>query len=116
MADSHRRKLDKREKLDPRAITVEFAPEVMKALADLDAAVKTSSHFDGDMYAILHEWVTGEAKPTVRDAIVDLPLIADETFRYIQATSDKRAEDAWDQLCEHLVGKQITLTQRVRQR
>jgi|SRR5579864_4069131 len=115
MPDSHRRKLEKREKLDASAITVEFAPEVKKALADLDAAVKGSSHFDGDMYAILHEWVSGKA-PTVRDAIVDLPLIADETFRYIQETSDKRAEDAWDLLCEHLVGKKITLTQRARQR
>lgn len=112
MTDSHRRKL---EEIDPYKINVRFSPRVKKALADLEAAVHFSEHFDGDAYAMLHGWAHGKA-PTVREVLVEFPLIASETFQHIRATNDKRAEEAWDQLSSELLEAGFALTQRTRER
>lgn len=112
MPDSHRGRLDE---LDARNINVRFSQRVKSALADLDAAVHFSEHFDGDAYAILRDWAKGKA-PSVHDVMVALPLIASETFRHIQATGDRRAEEAWDQLCSDMLEHGFALTQRSRQR
>lgn len=112
MPESHRQRL---EKLDPYQINVRFSPRVKGALADLDAAVRSSKHFDGDSYAILHDWAYGKA-PTIREVIVSLPLIAEDMFEHLKVTGDKRAEDAWRELCNQLLEKGFTLTQRERQR
>lgn len=106
MADSHRRKL---EELDADSIRVHFSPRVKSALADLDAAVHFSEHFDGDAYAILHDWAKGKA-PTVGGFMKALPLIARETFRHIRATSDMRADGAWHELCGQLNENEFKLS------
>jgi hypothetical protein len=98
MADTHRRKL---EELDPDSIRVHFSPRVKSALADLEAAVRLSEHFDRDASAILHSWATGKA-PTVGEVMGAFPLIARSTFEHIRATGDQRADDAW-----HEMGSQL---------
>jgi hypothetical protein len=106
MPDTHRRKL---EELDPDSIKVTFSPRVKGALGDLDAAVHFSEHFDGDAYAILHDWAKGGA-PTVGEVIVALPLIARSTFEHIRATGDKRADDAWHEIGSQLFEQGFKLT------
>ena len=108
MPDSHQRKL---EEIDPYKVTVRFSPRVKAALADLEAAVHFSKHFDGDVYAMVQGWARGKS-PTVRDVIVEFPLIARETFRHIHATGDKRAEEAWDDLSSQLFEAGFTLGQQ----
>ena len=98
MPDSHRRKL---EEVDGDSIKVHFSPRVKSALADLDAAVHFSEHFDGDTYAILHGWATGK-NPTAREVMVSVPLIAQETFEHIRKTDDKRADLAWHEFSSQL--------------
>jgi hypothetical protein len=112
MPDSHRRKL---EEVDGDSIKVHFSAKVKGALADLDAAVHFSEHFDGDAYAILHGWATGR-NPSVREVMVALPLIARETFEHIRATGDKRAEEAWHELCNQMPEKGFTTTYQGKRR
>jgi hypothetical protein len=112
MPDSHRRKL---EEVDGDSIKVHFSAKVKGALADLDAAVHFSEHFDGDAYAILHSWATGK-NPSVREVMVALPLIAEETSRHVRESGDERAEDAWRELCNQMPENGFALTQRKRQR
>ena len=108
MPDSHRRKL---EDIDPYKVTVRFSPRVKAALADLEAAVHFSKHFDGDGYAILHSWVTGKA-PSIREVLVSLPLLAEDTFEHIRMTGDQRAADAWRQICSDMLEHGFTLRQQ----
>jgi len=75
--------------------------EVDSSSLSLDAATHFSEHFSGDIQPILHEWANGKS-PTLQGAMVALPLIAQETCSHINATGDKRAEEAWHQFCSQL--------------
>jgi hypothetical protein len=94
--------------LDPRGVTVHLSAGVQKAFGDLAAAVHFSEHFDGDMYKTLQDLAAG--KPTsVDDLIGDLPLLAEETFKHVHATGDKRAAVAWHEIASELVERGFTL-------
>ena len=94
MTKSHTRSIDK---LDPYTLSIDFALDVRQAFGDLAAAVHFSEHFDPDMLLVLQEWAHA-ARPAVHDVISTLPAVAEQTFRHIAATQDKRALDAWHEL------------------
>jgi hypothetical protein len=105
MPMSHARKASE---LDPRSVEVKFSPEVRGAFADLAAAVHFSEHFDGDMLGILERWATG-TRQTVHDIFISFPLIAEETFKHIHATGDKRAAKAWREIGSEMLEYGFTL-------
>lgn len=107
MPPGHRSRLNE---LDADGIKVHFSSGVKSALADLEAAVHFSEHFDGDAKAILNSW--GHEAPSIHDVMVALPLIAEETFGHVRATGDKRAEDAWRKLCDQMPEHGFTLTNK----
>jgi hypothetical protein len=96
--------------LDARGIEVHFSPRVTSAFADLAAAVHFSKHFDADALSILQDWVAGKCN-SVHDVLISLPVIAEETAAHIRATGDKRAEEAWREICLKMSEKGFTLTQ-----
>jgi hypothetical protein len=104
---SHTRKASE---LDARGIEIQFSPQMHSAFQDLAAAVHFSEHFDGDMLSVLQDWAAGKRK-SVHDILIALPLIAQETFKHIQATGDDRAREAWDEICSQMSEKGFTLTQ-----
>jgi len=93
---------------DPADVDVHFSPGVVQAFRDLEAAIHFSDHFDADSRNLLQQMASG--KPlSVRDVIVSLPLLAEETFGHINATGDKRAADAWTNIGSELVEKGFAL-------
>jgi hypothetical protein len=93
--------------LDPRSVTIDFAPEVRRAFGDLAAAVD-SSNFDADIHDIVRGWAASE-KPNVYDVLTAFPRIAAETFEEIHATGNARAENAWLDLSCALIDRGFTL-------
>ncbi|HTV55354.1 MAG TPA: hypothetical protein VMI06_10600 [Terriglobia bacterium] len=98
---SHARKTAE---LDARGIEVHFSERVRSAFADLAAAVHFSDHFDPGMLETLQEWTAGKNE-SLRGVLISLPIIAKETFTHIQATGDKRAEEAWQEICDQIPEK-----------
>jgi hypothetical protein len=98
----------KRTELDAGGIEVHFSEGVKSAFADLAAAVHFSEHFDGDMRDTLEDWVGGKTN-SLHAVLISLPSIAEETFRHIRATGDKRAEEAWREICEQIPENGFTL-------
>jgi hypothetical protein len=88
-----------------------FSPAVVSAFSDLAAAVHFSEHFDADMRSILQEWAEGKA-PSAHSVLTALPLIAGETFRHIHATNDKKAEEAWAEICGQMSEQGFTFAQK----
>lgn len=78
-------------------IKIEFSLPVRSAIRDLEASVHFSDHFDTGVREILNEWSQRKAI-TVHQFVVAFPAIAEETFRHIHATTDSRAQEAWDAL------------------
>jgi hypothetical protein len=102
---SHTRKTSE---LDPKGIEVKFSPEVRSGFANLAAAVHFSNHFDEDMRGILEHWATG-TRQTVHDLFISFPLIAQETFKHIHATGDKRAAKAWREIGSEMLERGFSL-------
>ena len=84
--------------LDPNQIEVRFSDRVRNAFADLEAAVRFSEHFDGDIREVLRDWAEGK-RTSVHNVITALPLIAEEAFAHARATKDPRTADAWREIC-----------------
>ncbi len=94
MSVSHSRRSSE---LDPASILVSFSPQLTQAFADLAAAVHFSQHFDRDIFGIVNDWGQGKTK-SLRNVLIALPSIADETLKHIHATGDERAKEAWKQI------------------
>jgi hypothetical protein len=106
----------KRDEVRPRELIVHFSDNVRSAFGDLAAVVHRSEHFDEGMVRIVQEWA-GRIDPTVHSFITALPTIADETLRYVIATGDKRAAQAWGEISGQLSeieGYTITAKERLR--
>lgn len=110
LPQSHR---DRTKALDPRNIEVRFSPEVRHTLGDLAAAVRPSRHFKADMFGILRQWAEGEP-PSVHHVLVSFSLLAEETFKHIRATGDRRAEEAWSDFASAMSERGFTLEARNR--
>jgi hypothetical protein len=80
--------------LDPQSVIVEFGPELRRSFGDLADAVRFDENFDADMRSIVEGWAA-KGKTSVHDLLAALPVIAAETFKHVQATSNQRAQDAW---------------------
>jgi len=93
---------------DPRRVGVQLSPEVRAAFADLAAAVHFSNHFDADVLLTVEDLAAGK-QLSVFDVFTAFPLIAEETFKHIQATSDNRAGTAWEKIGMQLLEKGFTL-------
>jgi len=82
-------------------LLVHFSPEVTRQFARLEAAVHDSPHFADEMLWELQDRADGEPlRP--RTAILSIAVIVRETMRHIQATGDKRAEEALSGLIDAL--------------
>jgi len=113
MPDSHTRRAAE---VNPTDIKVRFSPAIKGILTDLDTAVASSRHFDGDIRHILHQWTTA-VTPTLNGVLSALPVVADETLKHIQATADKNAAHAWKEFVYQMGEKQaFTLVRRERNR
>jgi hypothetical protein len=97
--------------LDPRIVTIDFAPEVREAFRDLAAALHFSDQVGADMLSIIREWAEGK-KPTVQDVMISLPLMAQEAWEHINATGDKNAKAAWDNISSELLERGFTMENR----
>jgi hypothetical protein len=93
---------------DPRSVAVHLSPEVRGAFADLAAAVHFSEHFDADTLLTVQE-LAADKKLSVFDVLTAFPLIAEETFKHIHATGDKRAAEAWNEIGSELLQRGFTL-------
>jgi ABC-type uncharacterized transport system ATPase subunit len=76
---------------------VSFSPQLTQAFADLAAAVHFSQDFDRDIFGIVKDWGQGKTK-SLRNVLIALPSIADETVKHIHATGDERAKEAWKEI------------------
>ena len=105
---NHTRKVSE---FNPRAIEVRFSPGVKSAFSDLNAAVHFSEDFDPDTKSILQRFAGNETL-TISDVLPALPLIAEETFRYIRATGSRDAESAWREICSQMAQQGFELAKR----
>jgi hypothetical protein len=89
-SEKHARKM---EKVNADDVQIKFAPEVVRSLARLEAFVHDSEHYDSGLLDTLREMAAG--RPVyVQSALTEMALITSETMKHVQATGDKRAEDA----------------------
>jgi sugar phosphate isomerase/epimerase len=105
MTPKHSRKATE---MDPRGVDIHFPPEVQRAFADLAAAVHFSEHFDADTLKTVQEWAEGKPA-SVYDVFTAFPLVAQETFKHIEATGDERAAKAWREIGSELLERGFTL-------
>jgi hypothetical protein len=99
--------------MDPRGVDIHFSPEVRRAFGDLAAAVHSSKHFDGEMLKTVQEWAAGKSA-SVHDVITSLPVIAQETFKHVNATGDSKAAEAWGNIGSELLERGFMLDKQRR--
>jgi len=91
------------QKIDAEGVRVQFAPGVVRGFARLEALVHDSPHFDSDLLLNLQDLAAG--KPFfIQTALSEMALLTRETMKHVQATGDKRAEEALEELHERLMG------------
>jgi hypothetical protein len=100
---------------DADVVKVQFSPEVRKAFAELESAVRGSRHFDGDIMLNLQDYAKGEPL-SVHGAITGMAHVARETMKHVHETGDENARRALDNLIVKLIGmndksKPISLAQ-----
>jgi hypothetical protein len=100
------------QKIDAEGVKVQFTPGVVRGFARLEALVHDSLHFDSDLLLNLQDLAAG--KPFfIQTALSEMALLTRETMKHVQATGDKRAEEALEELHERLMGdpdpKTVTL-------
>ena len=110
MSGSHSRKATQ---MDPRGVNIHFSPEVQRAFGDLASAVHSSEHFDSEMLKTVQEWAAGKSA-SVHDVITSLPVIAQETFRHVNATGDSKAAEAWGNIGSELLERGFMLDKQRR--
>ena len=89
--------------LEADSVLVTYSPAVLRGFARIEAAVHNSQHFDSDILQNLQGYTGGESR-TVQDALTGVALITEQTMRHINATGDKAAEEALDDLTCTLLG------------
>lgn len=89
--------------IDGESARVRFSPELLRTFTELEAAVRDSKHFDRDLLVNLQELAAGK-NYTVRAALTNIGLIAQETTEYIQKTDDERAKLALLDVFDKLMG------------
>jgi hypothetical protein len=110
---SHARKAAE---IDARDIKVHFPPAVTSAFGELEAAVRSSEHFDADILRIVQDYAAGKTK-SVHSALITIPAIAEEKMKHVRATGDTRAEQAWHEIAVQMNEGGFSLTQeRVRRK
>ena len=88
-------------KVNTEVTKVEFSPDVVTSFRRLEAFVHNSDHFAPEMIENLQDLASG--KPAHLDtAMVTILYIGRETMKHVQATGDKRAEDALRDLASAL--------------
>ena len=107
----HASRARKETELDPRGVEIRFSPQVRSAFADLAASVHSSEHFEAGVREILERWAEGKTQ-SVHSFAIALPLIAENTFAHIHATNDKKAREAWEEICSQIPEQGFTLSQR----
>jgi hypothetical protein len=105
MRQSHEEKLAG---MDPKGVLVRFSPEVRRAFGDLATVANSSEHFSAEMASVLQDWAAG-AQHSVYDVLTAFPAIAEETFKHIQATGDKRVERMWREIGSELLERGFML-------
>ena len=91
------------QKLDADTVKIQCAPELVRSFARLEALVHDSPHYPRELLANLQDLASG--KPLhVQTALTEMALITRETMKHMQATGDKRAEKALEELHESLMG------------
>lgn len=94
--------------IDGESARIRFAPEVVKAFAHIEAAVRNSERFDRDRLINLQELAAGKDY-TVRAAITNVGLIAQEVTEQVNATGNKKAKLALGELFDVLSGMEEPL-------
>jgi hypothetical protein len=85
-------------------VQVQFGPEVLGALRELEHTLRRKKPFDGDVYFLLQTLASG--KPIgIKSALVDLVMIGEQTTKYVHATGDREASAAWHEVTGHLIGQ-----------
>lgn len=91
------------EQIDADRVMVQFSPEVLRGFARLEAAVHKSEHFSPDILVNLQEYTAG--KPlSVQSALTGIAFFTKEAMEHVNATGDKRAKEALDDLIGNLLG------------
>lgn len=103
----HSRKVSE---VNARDIKVQFSPAVTKAFGDLEEAVRGSEHFDWDAHRIIQD-LAAETPKSLHSVLIGLPVIAEETIKYVRTTGDRRAELAWEDIAAQINENGFSLTQ-----
>lgn len=88
---------------DAETLRVQFSPEMTQQFARLEAMVHDSNHFESEILDELQDRAAG--KPiSVKNTILSVAAIVQETMRHVAATGDTRAEEQLGHLVSELVG------------
>lgn len=86
--------------MDADSVRVQFSPNMRRAFARLEAAVCDSTHFSPEILQNLQEYANGKSL-SVQGALTGIAMITSEATGHVNATGDKRAEQA----LSHLIGQ-----------
>ena len=96
-------RISKSEPLNPDLVRVGFSPEVLRSFARLEAMVHDSAHFSPEILENLQELASGK-QYSVSMALSEMALITKNSLKHIQATGDKKAQEALDSLISNVMG------------
>jgi hypothetical protein len=104
---------DKSIKSDASKASIDFSRQLSQCFSNLEAAIRERApegdeHISREMLMNLHDWASGK-RGKVDLALSDMLDLGVETMRHVQATSNREAERALDDLreamTEHLIVK-----------